>query len=183
MTEKKIISKILHDFATPVTALVNFLEIFELDAGNKDNFFVEIKKNAQKIFDMIIIWRCMISGSVDQILSENYFMDLVNFSQKYKNIKIEIGAIKSADNLDFELIYKTLFVLFHLMCVDGSIKVNAVKTCLNFEFSKNSLQLQENFLQQDEIFIGLVNWQNFEKKFSIDLKEQDENYYLKLTGK
>lgn len=179
--QMRLLTKLLHDFSTPLTSLLNIVDVLEIHDMQKQ-FLALLKSSSQQMRLIIELWRKLIANVDDEITiinCESYCMELINSLKKEKKILIKFDkniniSIQSAD-----FIFKFLFILSDLLKYDANIDITFINDFFHFQFKK-----RENFtidlLKQNEFFDELIDIKAFEKKFKINVRSDENFYYLNL---
>ena len=163
---KKIIEKILHDISTPVTTILNFSDIGNLEFLGIEKILSEITKNSENISLIINAWRTLLLEDFDCDI-ENYIKNIKDFAAT-KNITLSLKD----NELQFEKIAKIILTLIDVIKIDGSIDVIGSDV---FFCSNRLLDLNIDSILQNDIFNSF-----FDKSNILKFKKMDFNYIINL---
>lgn len=186
MSNFNLIMKLLHDFATPVTALLNTIDCWELDLNESNNQIISmVKSNTDKMRSIIELWRKLVTNVDDQfglIDCEIYCAELNNFFTKEKKISIKLVDKDNISIQKADFIFKFLFILIDIIKYDAEIQISLHNDESHFRFIKRG-DFTVEFLKGNEFFDELIGIEKFENQCKTEMQSDENFYYLKLKNK
>lgn len=181
-----LLNKLIHDFATPVTALLNIVDFFECGMQNSTKQMVEeIKDCSQQMRTIIELWRKLIinvDDDIGEIDCHSYCGELIISVAEEKKITINFIDNKSVSIQNADFVFKFLFILIDFIKYDAEINIELVNDNWHFQFLRRD-DFSMDLLKKNEFFDELIDIKALEKKFAIDIQSNNNFYYLKLNNK